>query len=47
VAVTSFGLSREVCAGVDFGYRTDQAAVISWVLSHAGAEEDLIQIVPF
>jgi Trypsin len=46
VGVTSFGLSREVCAGVDFAYRTDQAAVISWILSHAGADAGLIQIVP-
>jgi len=46
VGVTSFGLSREVCAGVDFAYRTDQAAVILWILSHAGAEQNLIQVVP-
>jgi hypothetical protein len=46
VGVTSFGLSREVCAGVDFAYRTDQAAVIAWILSHAGAEQNLIHIVP-
>ena len=46
VGVTSFGLSREVCAGVDFAYRSDQAAVINWILSHAGAEQHLIQIVP-
>jgi hypothetical protein len=46
VGVTSFGLSREVCAGVDFAYRTDQAAVITWILSHAGAEQHLIRIVP-
>jgi hypothetical protein len=46
VGVTSFGLSRNVCAGVDFAYRTDQTDVIAWILAHApAAERDLIQIV--
>jgi hypothetical protein len=46
VGVTSFGLSANVCAGVDFAYRTDQQAVIDWIISHAPASErDLIQVV--
>jgi hypothetical protein len=46
VGVTSFGLSSNVCAGVDFSYRTDQQAVIDWIISHAPASEtDLIQVV--
>jgi len=46
VGVTSFGLSSNVCAGVDFAYRTDQAAVIAWILSHAPAgEKKQIQLV--
>jgi hypothetical protein len=39
VAVTSFGLNGKVCAGVDFAYRTDQAAVIAWILSHVPPSE--------
>ena len=31
VGVTSFGLSRETCAGVDFAYRVDVAAVQEWI----------------
>ena len=47
VGVTSFGLSANVCAGVDFAYRTDQEDVIAWILAHAPEDErDLIQIVP-
>jgi len=47
VGVTSFGLSSHVCAGVDFSYRTDQTAVIDFILDHAPANErNLIQIVP-
>jgi len=46
VGVTSFGLSAKVCAGVDFAYRTDQQAVIDWIISHTPANErDLIQLV--
>jgi hypothetical protein len=46
VAVTSFGLSEWVCAGADFGYRTDRAEVISWILDRAPKNErNLIQIV--
>jgi hypothetical protein len=47
VGVTSFGLSEWVCAGVDFAYRTDQAAVIAWILDTVPASEvDDIHIVP-
>jgi len=43
VAVTSFGLNGN-CAGVDFAYRTDQAAVIAWILDtvSAGEAEDIV-----
>lgn len=48
VGVTSFGLSSQVCAGVDFAYRTDQADVIAWILEHAPAgERGLIQLATF
>jgi hypothetical protein len=51
VGVTSFGLSANVCQGVDFAYRTDQAAVIAWILETVGdssvpGEADDIAIVP-
>jgi len=39
VAVTSFGLSANVCAGTGFDYRTDQAAFISWLRTTIGATE--------
>jgi hypothetical protein len=46
VGVTSFGLSANVCAGVDFAYRTDRQEVIDWIIAHAPAEErSLIQVV--
>jgi hypothetical protein len=46
VGVTSFGLSANVCAGVDFAYRTDQEAVIEWILDTVPEDQaDLIQIV--
>jgi Trypsin len=46
VGVTSFGLSANVCAGVDFAYRTDQEDVIAWILAHTPEDEqNLIQIV--
>jgi hypothetical protein len=46
--VTSFGLSSQVCAGVDFAYRTDQADLIAWILAHAPAtERGAIQVIPF
>lgn len=48
VGVTSFGLSSEVCAGVDFAYRTDQADVINWILATVPKKQArLIQIVEF
>jgi hypothetical protein len=39
VGITSFGLSANVCAGVDFAYRTDQAELIAWVLENVPAGE--------
>ncbi len=46
--VTSFGLTSQACAGVDFAYRTDQADVITWILAHAPASErGSIQVIPF
>ncbi len=46
VAVISFRLASPVCKGTDFGYRTDQAAVIDWILAHSPPEERaLIQVV--
>lgn len=37
VAVTSFGLNA-YCRGVDFAYRTDQAAVLAWIRATVGEE---------
>jgi secreted trypsin-like serine protease len=46
--VTSFGLSSQVCAGVDFAYRTDQADLITWILTQAPASErSAIQVIAF
>jgi len=46
--VTSFGLSSNTCAGVDFAYRTDQRDLIAWILAHApAADRSAIQVVPF
>jgi hypothetical protein len=39
VGITSFGLSANVCAGVDFAYRTDQEELIEWVLANVPAGE--------
>jgi hypothetical protein len=39
VGITSFGLSANVCAGVDFAYRSDQAELIDWVLANVPAGE--------
>lgn len=39
VSVTSFGLSANTCAGVDFSYRLDQQAVIDWILATVPASE--------
>ena len=44
VAVNSFVLNGN-CAGQGFGYRTDQQAVIDFILESAGAEADEIDIV--
>ena len=45
VGVTSwgFGFNRQTCGGG--AYRTDQQAVIDWILEHAGDEADEITIV--
>ena len=43
VAVSSF-VTRN-CRGVNFAYRTDQAAVIAWILDLAGDEADQVSIV--
>jgi hypothetical protein len=39
VGITSFGLSANVCAGVDFAYRTDQEELIEWVLANVPSGE--------
>jgi hypothetical protein len=44
VGVNSFVLNRN-CAGQGYAYRTDQQAVIDWILAHAGGEADEINIV--
>jgi hypothetical protein len=44
VAVNSFVLNGN-CAGQGFGYRTDQQAVIDFILASAGEEADEIEIV--
>lgn len=44
VAVNSFVLNQN-CRGVGYAYRTDQQAVIDWILDHAGDEADQIRIV--
>jgi hypothetical protein len=41
VGITSFGLSANVCAGVDFAYRTDQAELIEWVQANVPAGESV------
>lgn len=45
VGVTSFGFNSNTCAGTDFAYRTDQQAVIDWILANAGRETGDIRIV--
>lgn len=45
VGVTSFGLSSNVCAGVDFAYRTDQAELIEFILANV-PEGETVTIVP-
>jgi hypothetical protein len=44
VGVTSFGLSSNVCAGVDFSYRTDQAELIEFILANV-PEGETISVV--
>jgi hypothetical protein len=46
VGVTSFGLSSQTCAGVDFAYRTDQADVIAWILDHVPQGEEVTIVEP-
>ncbi|HEY0685403.1 MAG TPA: trypsin-like serine protease [Steroidobacter sp.] len=41
VGVTSFGLSSQVCAGVDFAYRTDQEELIEFILANVPAGESV------
>jgi hypothetical protein len=40
-AVNSYvlGSNRHTCGGVAFAHRTDQAAVIAWILEHAGTRQ--------
>jgi len=47
VAVNSYVLGQRIttCKGTAFAYRTDQQAVIDWILEHAGDEADEITIV--
>jgi hypothetical protein len=47
VAVNSYVLGQRTttCKATAFAYRTDQQAVIDWILAHAGAEADEINIV--
>src|SRR5512132_2932291 len=45
-AVNSYVMGvGNTCGGVGFAYRTDQQAVIDWMLEHAGSEADEINIV--
>jgi hypothetical protein len=45
-AVNSYVMGvGNTCGGVGFAYRTDQQAVIDWILAHAGSEADEITIV--
>lgn len=44
VAVNSFVLNGQ-CAGQGYGYRTDQEAVIGWILLNAGSEAGEISVV--
>jgi secreted trypsin-like serine protease len=45
VGVTSFGLSSQVCAGVDFSYRTDQAELIEFILANV-PDGETVSVVP-
>ena len=44
VGITSFGLSSQVCAGVDFAYRTDQQELIDFILANT-PEGETVTIV--
>ena len=46
-AVNSYVLGQRTttCKATAFAYRTDQQAVIDWIVAHAGAEADEINIV--
>jgi hypothetical protein len=46
-AVNSYVLGQRLttCKATAFAYRTDQQAVIDWILAHAGSEADEINIV--
>ena len=44
VAVNSFVLNGN-CAGQGYGYRTDQQAVIEWILRNSGSEAGEIRVV--
>lgn len=46
VGVTSFGLSSQVCAGVDFAYRTDQQELLDFILANV-PEGESVTIVEF
>ncbi len=39
VGLTSFGMSSNTCAGVDYSYRTDQADLIAWIVATVPAKE--------
>jgi hypothetical protein len=41
VGVTSFGLSSQVCAGVDFAYRTDQQELLDFILANVPEGESV------
>jgi Trypsin len=46
-AVVSFGMSKNVCGGTEYDYRTDQKAVIDWILAQAATvgEQGEIRVV--
>jgi hypothetical protein len=47
VAVTSFGMSRNVCGGTEFNFRVDTVAVQNWMQSVLTEDEwDAINVVP-
>jgi hypothetical protein len=44
-AVVSFGMSKNVCGGTEYDYRTDQQAVIDWIKAHVPTEAAKIRVV--